>query len=759
MLDEPALSRLSAASRRSARLRALLALLAAPWLMVAAPAGCLSDIALPECPNEDCAGNVAIAGHADSNSGDAGASPEGGRSGSRSPDAGAPDHVAGGSGRDPGEAGAPGDAGAPDAGTSAGGVSGTPGAFGGEAGIIYGPITPGAGECDNCRITPPQLANPCGDAAYVGSLGIDGGTPPYDWHVEATTGSWHIERKPNSTDGSQAQLVGTPSGPTQLTVTVVDGAELTRRQSYSLVPRSACYFAYVSPDVTGPKLTLRDPLLESDASANLARDTGVSDFQFSPDGRFLAYRYGQDADHPHGIHLSLLDLSNMQDQALVFDEETIDAYAWSPDSSVLAVALTLPSGGPSELTGVRPTSSATGTMIGSLTAVVATDPIESNLYWVGSSFVGFYSATTPDLIVPPARSSVFAASLGRDGFAAPQPIIGASYRPGIVVASTPAGLLVSSPSDKRSVFNLFAVDGSYAVNHRMNFVDPQMNFSAAVVGNALQVYRATDSQNVALSGSSAPDLDCPKLLTWASNRERIACVAHVSQTNASWGELRIFDLGDDATLAPTVVNGSCLKDADGVPFAGQCSDSEYDYDEASSVAQARLFSPSGDWLAFVVGSQSGTTAAGALYWANLTTSSMALSRRVTAPATAAGAPIALAFSPSERYLLHQNGGDLRAHLLSGGPVDLRIDTAVTGSPDSQCSDSFIGAPTRWCGGEYASPSLIWSPDRSAEVFAYRRLGQLVVVELSDNSFSTHELVAPACDDSCTGQFAFQPPLP
>jgi hypothetical protein len=738
------LSGKAARSQRARRqLLVPLGLAISALLVGVAPAACLSDATPPPCVQEQ---NCRCVQDHTCRGGGAGQAPDSGNAGEL-PQGGGPggDFVAV----------LPTDFG-PDASNTVASAG-----RGGQSSTLDGGTLEGvAGICDTCVLDPPELPNPCGSDHYSTSLSIDGGISPYQWRVSATTGTWRIAGQPNSTDDSQVTLSGDPSGAADLTVTVSDAAGYEKSGVYSIVPRSACYFAFVAPGTNGPMLALRDPLLAIDATGNLTSNQGVHDFQFSPDGRFLVYRYGEGSAHPTGAHLSLLDLSTMQDQALDFQEDTVDAYAWSPDAAVLAVAFTASE--QSELSGIRPASAASGAAFTTLTSTVASDPVESNLYWVDSSLVAFYSATTPDLLVPPGFASVFYAPLEAGGFDAPQPIQDTAYAPGIVVMPAPGGLFITTPAAHLSWFNSISVDDVFDENNRQNIVDPAGRFSAAVLNNALQLFQAADnSAPFETSGTDAAS-DCPKLLTWARNRERIACVAHVSQTATSWGEIRIFDAGSitPLVLAPSVVQGSCLKDANGVPIGGPCPRSVYDYDEPTSVAQPRLLSASGNWLAFVTGAQSGTS--GVLYWTDLTAKPISLSRQVGTSITLAGSAVALAFSPSERYLLHQNGDVLIAHLLSAGPLDggdLPIESSLGAPTTAPCSEDFVTAPTSWCGGANGSPSFAWSPDSAFDVFAYRKLDQLIVVELSGQTSIPHPMPASACDATCSGQYAFQPPRP
>ncbi len=710
------------------------------------PAACLSDIPLDPCfAQMSCgagAGYLAAAGAA-------GELAEGGSAGDQTPSAGSANAPSGALG---GLAGA-------------GGTSGS------------GAVAGGGGDtvCHTCAFSRLELPNPCGSDPYSTELAVFGGVAPYSWSVTASGGTWNVMPKTTSADHSPTTLTGTAAGVTDITVKVIDSKGYQAERLYSVTPRTSCYFAYVAKDVNGPKLALGDPMLGIDATAHVTHNQAVYDFQFSSNGRFLAYRYGESPVHPHGAHLALLDLSTMQDQALPFAEDSVDAYAWSPDSKVLAVAFN--ASGVSELSGVRLASASGNTQVTPLTSVVANDPIESKLIWVDTRFVTFFSATTPDLFVPPGQSSVFYASLSPSAtaFDSPMAIEDFAYDAGFVATAAPGGLFVTSPDDGKSEYNAVILDGSYVVDHGTNVVDPAGRFSAAVVNKTLTLFHAAEKPLPGTLPFETSGRDsfsnCPKLLTWAKGRERIACVATVTQasTSTSWGDIRIFDAGSATPfeIMPSHVNGACIKNAQGVPLASQCSASEYDYDETTSAGQPRLLSPSGAWLAFQTGAQSG--ALGALYWANLGTmpvngtTMVNLSRKFTTQITNTGSPVALAFSPSERYLLSQNGNELGFHLLSaaangGGDFTITVNPGFPAA--APCSEDFTTAPTRWCGGANNNPLFTWSPDRAFDDVAYRVGDNLEIVELARGSLSSpHRFAASLCDATCSGQYAFQPPNP
>ncbi len=601
------------------------------------------------------------------------------------------------------------------------------------------------------------LPNPCGTDLYKTSLDVQGGVGPYQWHVDSPATGWTITEQPNWDDGSHVELSGVANGKTNVHLTITDRLGFVIHSAHELVPRSACYFAHVSGGASGGKLALHDPLLTIDASARLGNNHGVNDFRFSPNGRFLAYRYGAGALHPQGAHLSLFDLSSQQDQALDFGPGVVDAYAWSADSSVLAVALSV--NGQSQLAGARPTSTAAGTNVAYLQPTVVGYAIEPNLHWVDSQFVTFFAAPPPELKAPSGIRSLYYTRLTTSAFAAPIANTDVGYEPGeLTIAGVANSVFVTSPANNQSTFYSIRLDNTFSHNHRTNFLDPSARFSASTIAKALKVFTVSDALHPFQTSKAEEKSQCPKLLTWAGKRERIACVASVAAANTSHGELRIFEVGtqQNAELVPSTVTGWCLKDAEG---NGSCSSTEYDYDEASSDAQPRSFSPSGTWLAFVSSSQRGGRA---LNWAQLDSATKRLSRKITLAAMASGAPSAFAFSPSERHLLFRNGSQLWSYSLAGnrnGVEDYRIDAALDPAAASNCSDDFVSAPRRWCGAERAAEELVWSREPSTELFAYRKGEQLFAVELASYGVERHPFAAPPCADACSGQFEFQPPSP
>ena len=753
-LASPQLETQKHARRAPRRWPSLLMLSPLLLLIAVAPSACLSDVNIPQCVHDDtCAGS----GDQESDGGDAGALARGGSAGSVASKA------------DTSEAGATEGDSTSTSGRSGDSSSGTSGAGSSGAGSSgkNEALTSGAGSSATSTggmiIVPGSLPEPCRRDRYSTAIGVRGGVAPYSWSVTTTTGTWAAQVIANAADSGLATLSGDPDGKAEFAVTVTDHAGHAKSTSYSVSPRRACYFANIEPSDGGPRLALRDPLLGIVATGKLLNNHAVLDFQFSPDGRLLAYRYSDNEPNASNAHLSVLDLMAMQDRPLDLQETSVTNYAWSPDSAVLAVALT--ASNESKLGGAKFTFSGSGVQITPLEAVLAAYPIQSNLLWVGTQLVTYFSKADLELGAPPSAnvSATFYAPLLDVGFDLPLPIYDAFFKKGFGAKQAPGGLFVTSPNDQKSFYNSVTLDNPFEVDHSTNYVDPGGRYSARVKDKTLELFAATDGRHVFETSGTSQATNCPKLLSWARDRERVVCVANASEADLTWGELRIFDVGSTTPLelSPTVLKGACRKDAQGVPIGAQCSQSEYDVSEASSSAQPRLLSASGRWLAVVTGANSG--AAGYLYWADLDSTPASLARKFDTSGTAANEPVALAFSPSERFLLRQNGSALWAHYLPAGANDAG-DFALTknglsADVTAPCVDDYIGGPSRWCGGANDNAAYTWSPDSEFDVLAYRKSDQLIVVELSHNGFIAHELAAPACDATCTGQYAFQPPSP
>src|SRR6185369_14836982 len=312
---------------------------------------CLSDVEVSECARQGLCGHSGASGSGSVPSADAGSGGEvkPGAAG----DGGESD--AGAAGRETGTAG--GGSGTAGGGSgTAGGGSGTAGgaADGGGGGIAGGAADGGGGgiagggaagsgggigggsDGEKFVILPNTLRRPCANQPYEASLTVSNGTAPYRWQVASA--DWTVAVAPTSTDHATLSTAHIGSGTTNLTVQVTDADGAGKTANFSLIARDACWFAYTTVDgASGPKLKLLDPLTEPPTPHPFAHNDGVYDFQFSPNGQFLAYSFGRDATHPTGRHLALITLATLHEQVVDVLEDSLVAYSWSPDSKMIAV--------------------------------------------------------------------------------------------------------------------------------------------------------------------------------------------------------------------------------------------------------------------------------------------------------------------------------------------------------------------------------------------------------------------------------------
>jgi hypothetical protein len=657
-----------------------------------------------------------------------------------------------------------------------GGVAGEPAGAGGAGGEATGAGGPGGtGGAGGGSISPLALPAPCGTIGYSTGLRIHGGTPPFTWQVTPAVESWQVEHSPSAPDGSQVMLSSTHPGAPTVSIAATDATGKVVRASYSVTPRTACWFAFTaSTDADGPKLHVVDPILESTPPETFAHNHGVYDFAFSPNGKYLSYRFGADIDHEKGRTLAVINLSTWAEHQLVLTDDTdsandvVTAFAWSSDSTTLAAAFIHDE--KQYLGGTRFTADGQPSKL-----TARQTAVDSELYWIGSSYVAFYAnglfdAGHPNQLEPyDGFATAFYSVLGTVGFEQPTLSTDIFYQLPIFEQTTSDGFYLNSPSWPYLQFNWIHPSGPTGVDHTganlanntSRIISPSGRFTADPPKGALQLYRAQSSEPI-LNSANAPDRDCPKLLTWAKGRERMACARDVpiDDQGKMHSELRIFDLGDDNALTVALVQGYCQKDPQAVSTADPCAALEYDYAIADANLQPRIFSKSGDWLAFIPSAAGQSTSY--LYLADLRTKPFSLSYKNAAITfdLAATSASRLAFSPDEKYLLRQLGSRLTAYAVMGTAMSLPNFDAEAPDSNPTCSEDFASAPDRWCGSADRDAPFKWSP--TSKLVAYRSRSStntetLTITDLAQfPNLAPHPFPAAHCGTKCSGQFAFQP---
>jgi hypothetical protein len=700
-----------------------------------ATSACISDVPIPPCVREHSCGEGGEGGEADTNA-TSGSSAHAGnsRGGEDSTMAGAAmamgGEVAGGSGStvgmggESGESGGSGDGGAP-------------------------PNT-----CEQCVVLPLDLPAPCSGGPYSARLKVEGGVAPYSWRLTPQVEGWSINLDPQDPTQALVTSEAASSGDTALTLELTDSAGKHKTQSYTVRAREACWFAYTAVGSKGPQLRLLDPLVDPPAPAPLDNNTGVYDFQFSPDGTYLAYRFGADAAHPQGQHLALVELATLEEQVLSFGEDFVTSFAWSPDSSVLAASFNV--GGTTHLGALRMPAPGSDDSPASLTPTLAY--VDSDFSWIGNHFIAYHAEKQVDESHPGQFTSnpdkyhtAFVAELGDAGFAA-QVIISGTTGPDVVLRPTDEGFFLIT----NNLFTKFTqvvggVSDLSAWHFGISLVAPSGKYSALIDGDkSLQILLANGGIQKPPVATAKPGETCPMPLGWAKGAERIACVADVANEGGATthGEVRFFDLHEGgSTLAMTTLAGFCEEDVTALP-AASCGQRlrGYAYGTAQANGRARGFSPSGRWFAFARAEQNDTY----LYWADLNADRRTL--KGSRFYLDGGDPTRLVFSPDERFVLFQQGAKLNVQELVSGEFHT-LNTQQTLGQD--CSEDFAMAPNAYCGDTERAARLRWSPDST--LVAYRASGALTVANIAqfpqDHSFP---LAAPECGEACAGQFEFQP---
>lgn len=738
---------------------------------------CLSDLDIPECALRGNCGHSGASGSA--SSGDAAGASEAGEAGETNM-GGSAGGLAGGEVASPGgEGGIAGIGGSgANGGTASGGTGGagfSGGGIGGSAlaggnGGVSGAGVDGGGPsggADPLGIVTTAVPAPCGTDAYSSNLKVYGGIAPYHWQVSPAVEGWSAKADPQQPDGSVALLASARPGAAAITVVVTDDSGQSASATFDTSPRTSCWFAYTAwTAANGATLTVVDPLLGHSPPTTLAYNHDVYDFAFSPDGKYLSYRFGANLEHEHGTTLVVVNLVTWAEQQLNFSDETssssdfVTAYAWSADSSTLAASF-VHNGSP-YLGGVR------FAVDGKLSKLIPRKTIvDSALYWVGN-VVAYYvkgyvdgTVNPPQLIPYDGIVTGYYSELGTVGFADATLSTEIPYQLPVFVQTTNDGFYIKSPSFPQLQFNWVHAGGPSAVDDNGRLVSPSGHVTADASSGSLKFYRAEHPEEIA---TNATDRDCPKLLTWAKGKERIACVRDIpaNEQHRKYGELRIFDLADDDSLSVEPLQGSCQNHGSPPPASGACAPLTYDYSSADSTEQPRLLSDSGDWLAV---SANPTESNGTiLYLADLRTKPFNLKwRHEFVPIASSGIPtVKLAFSPDERWLLQLLGKNVFAHaVLEDGRTVLLPDFDLN-APDGDptCSDDFVAHPDRWCGSADRPPPFKW--DRRSRSVAYRSRNYaddetIVVVDFTPApGIAQNYFAAPSCSANCAGQFEFQP---
>ncbi|HEU4583212.1 MAG TPA: hypothetical protein VFS67_33360 [Polyangiaceae bacterium] len=169
---------------------------------------------------------------------------------------------------------------------------------------------------------------------------------PYRFDVQTEAPGFALRRENETTASERTWLESvSPDGPStgaSLRLKITDSSVPPRSDELSieLELRQSCWFAFLSEGAAG-RLHLRDVFLRQEISADSGIEGTTSDFRFSPDGNWLAFR----VEHAAGSELYALRARGPRSAAVAVPgtcaaggggECRVLDYAWSPDSRQLA---------------------------------------------------------------------------------------------------------------------------------------------------------------------------------------------------------------------------------------------------------------------------------------------------------------------------------------------------------------------------------------------------------------------------------------
>jgi hypothetical protein len=347
-------------------------------------------------------------------------------------------------------------------------------------------------------------------------------------------------------DGQTGELSGVPAAVGRFAVEVAD-AEGAPRVLLDVVleERQDCWLAYLSAADGPARLhfasVFLDPQFDVALPAALEAGQSVLDFEFAPDGRWIAFRVGAESSYHLELYSTALDelgrLSTASTRVpFACPDASPDAgcgvldYAWSADSRRLAVVLggTTPEDDLTAIDVERP--DAPWPTLGTASFLGGSIPFDyrDQLVWVGSEWLGTMAAD-PDFPTEPSET-LYAAFVADDGrsFERLAPTSATVGRG--TLRAVPAGLLVSNEGTRENTLVSFGADlasaGDDTQRGRFGRVAP----SGLLLGDAsddarLQVWPLDDAEAAPLE--SGRD-ECSDIVAWSSRveatgLERIAC--------------------------------------------------------------------------------------------------------------------------------------------------------------------------------------------------------------------------------------------
>jgi hypothetical protein len=312
------------------------------------------------------------------------------------------------------------------------------------------------------------------------------------------------------------------------------------------------------------------------------------------------------------------------------------------------------------------------------------------------------------------------------GFSPPTLIEKTYYFPPLLVRAGPGGLFAISSGGPDLDFYTLGNEVKWSA-YEGGVADPLGHYVARAQAGELRIFRTGVDSSASGPWISIPG--CGRLLAWAKDRERMACVTNQPDGGAS-GSAWIIDL--DGSPAPRLT--------------AQDVRNHYNYSESDAVERRRAFSRSGAWFAFTTNS--------ALYVADLKGAPWALPPYPVLLNAESDSPFSeLAFSPDEHRLLWYRGSKLSfVNLENVGSWFASLTFDPLRVP-ARCQEDFVNGPDNWCGNVDNTGLVVWAPD-SRFAAAMTTTGILRIWDFGLGGVSFEPI--DACRQGCASDFSFQP---
>lgn len=586
-------------------------------------------------------------------------------------------------------------------------------------------------------IQPPALAALCAGVEYQAQLSGSASDPEQRWEV--------VDELPAglSFDPATATLSGVPEAAGQLHVRLTGSGGRVADRRYDLPLRDRCRFAYIAGDEG--TLHLRDVFLSSGTDVVLPEalpaGQAVTDFTFSPDGEWLAFRAGV----PDQLGLYLTRASAANPTATLVELEcpgvndvcgVID-YAWAPSSRALALMVHGDIAGTQDyLTGVDVEApEAPWPFLTQDTDLLEPFVFGGELGWAGEGHVALIAADpfsagqqVPFLVTLSSSERTFARGASLLGVPGGQ----------LGLLPTAGGFMTFNGVREGVGYTRLdtLVTSAFVAGpeQRGPWLSPGLEFVARVVaGGRLQLLGLDGSVQDETEGSV-----CGAVVAWsplAGGRQRIMCSSLDANGNAVSTDLTLIDYSSTGRRQ----SQAFIPELELGQLAGT----------------RRALAASGDGFAFTMGDQLVLVDASQ---PQPITSARTMTLSGISDLQYAGDERLILQSGNELWLVNTGRPPIRRTLAGALPMPASALSAVA------CQEEYSLAPSRWCGATRSAGAFVLSNDAHTILFEDPSAGLWITdVEAEDAARQVTTDLAPcsgtvraAWTKPCARAYAFQP---